>query len=473
MINALIITFFLVMTGTAYMMWAVGENHQGRMDLARTQAYYVAQYGVLNRGLTELRTRQIETLPPDREHLPSGKFYSGRQDELGVYTDTYIERVSGIDQDIYMQQLEYKVWSTGHVELKDQGMVRDVTRTINMVFRLRSYSAYMYLTNYEMTMFDEIIWFYTDDTLHGRVHSNSQIGIKQRPVFYGPVSTCADDFIHGPGYNPYFAHEPQFNAQKVFFPTTAEKIRTGASSGGCFFDNDNGRLQSRLTGQNGAWVLEQWTQGTPYNEQHIAVFQTIGMPANIFIEGDVELSGTVTGIQTIGCSGDLRLIDNIYYADVSPNNPGGSDRWLSYNGSSHLLGLISEQRIVIQDTNENGHGNSMNGSDITITAALVALGESFTFQHQNDEWDTYQWCADGINGQDERGDIRLRGSVTQVRRGYVHRSNCGGTGYWKDYLYDRRLDRTPPPCYLDAVDEEGYALFDPIYWAEDASFIVN
>ena len=58
------------------------------------------------------------------------------------------------------------------------------------------------------------------------------------------------------------------------------------------------------------------------------------------------------------------------------------------------------------------------------------------------------------------------GSVTQWRRGYVHRSNHGGTGYGKDYNYDFRFDERPPPFYLEAMDEDGHGLFDIISWGE-------
>jgi len=155
-------------------------------------------------------------------------------------------------------------------------------------------------------------------------------------------------------------------------------------------------------------------------------------------------------------------MDNICYANVDPNNP------VVEEDSPHMLGLISEQKIVIKDTYANGRADSQAGSDITITAALVALGESFTFEHQNDTDDTYRFCTgDNAGSDDERGIIRLRGSVTQHRRGYVHRSNCGGTGYEKDYVYDNRLRNTAPPCFIEAVDENGSGLFDIVQWKEE------
>ena len=93
---------------------------------------------------------------------------------------------------------------------------------------------------------------------------------------------------------------------------------------------------------------------------------------------------------------------------------------------------------------------------------MVALGESFTFEHQNDDWEAYQGPT-----PDERGIIHLVGAVTQKRRGYVHRSNHNSTGYGKEYHYDFRLDHYPPPYFLEALDEYGHGLFDIISFGEE------
>ena len=453
MINTLIIVFFLVLSGTAFMMWAVDEAFQAEFDLARTQAYYVAQNGILERALTSMRTRQIETLPAGVEYFPQGNWRGLGGSSIGRFHDVLLKRVdNNVNQDIFNKAYEYDLVGTGTVMLEGYGEPREITRTVTMRTHLRTYASYMYLTAFEQTMFAEIIWFWGPDTLHGRVHSNDWIGI-HGGTFYGPVSTSKSRWATGSTpRNAHFAVDPQFNVPDVYFPTTADALRACAT----IIDNDYGELQSRVA-------------GTPYDPNTVRNVVTIPYGGGVFIEGDIELFGTqVSGNSNLGCSGDMKLIDDIRYADVTPGNIGyWEDRW-SDNGSQHMLGLISEQRIVVQDTEANGHGNSQNGSDIIITAAMVALDESFTFQHQNDSWNTYIWCTGEHTGQsDERGAIRLRGSITQVRRGYVHRSNCFGTGYDKDYVYDNRLDSQAPPCFIEAVDEDGNAMFDIVWWQEE------
>jgi hypothetical protein len=96
-----------------------------------------------------------------------------------------------------------------------------------------------------------------------------------------------------------------------------------------------------------------------------------------------------------------------------------------------------------------------------ITAAIVALGESFCFENQNDPDSGYDFGS-----QDDRGTIYLFGSLTQKRRGYVHRSNRTSTGYAKKYVYDKRFLHQRPPCFFDAVDASGRGLFNVVQWGE-------
>jgi hypothetical protein len=157
------------------------------------------------------------------------------------------------------------------------------------------------------------------------------------------------------------------------------------------------------------------------------------------------------------------LVDNVKYLESDPRTG-----WFEHEGFPHMMGLVSESNIIIKDNfvngKEDGAGvapNDHGRHSIIINAGMIALGESFTFEHQNDDWELYQGTT-----PDERGYIYLKGAVTQWRRGYVHRSNHGGTGYGKSYNYDFRFDRRPPPYYLEATDENGHGLFDVVSWGE-------
>ncbi|MBL0059974.1 MAG: hypothetical protein IPP40_00340 [bacterium] len=136
------------------------------------------------------------------------------------------------------------------------------------------------------------------------------------------------------------------------------------------------------------------------------------------------------------------------------------------DNASSIIGIVSEQWIYIANTWENGRENKTgtppNNHDIVITAAIVSLRGSFQLEQMNDVNDPYI----SPTNPDERGNIVMTGSITQWRRGYVHRSNRGGTGYNKVYHYDNRFGYRRPPCFLGASDEDGRVLLNMVQWGQ-------
>ncbi len=447
-ILAAMMLIFLIGSGLAYMKWAADEGVENQYERAAIQANYLAQSGICERGFPYLRSREPGNLPRGRVDLPSGGI-SG----VGNYNNTYVYRiVEHSGGNVFRQTNFYTIYSTGVVTYEDsRGNDVRVTRDRNLTILLRSFVNYMYLTDSETTIFGEVIKFWSPDTLYGRVHSNDQIAIRERPVFYGPVSTTAGDFWHGPGYNPYFEYPPDFNAPMVVVPDEATKVRNCAGSSGLTFDGEN-QFNHRLVfnGQNGLSVFK-WRIGEPYNDSLVYNGPPLHDQA-IFFFGPLELMGRVQGSVTVGASETIRLIDDIWYVDSHQNGEVDSS-------SSNVLGIVSEGDIFVANTWANGRMNSEQGTDIKINGGLVALGESFPFEDQNDVWEIYQGPY-----PDERGSIRMWGSIVQKRRGYVHRSRHGGTGYGKDYHYDFRFNTMPPPCYPDATDQHGHSLFDVVAW---------
>jgi len=172
---------------------------------------------------------------------------------------------------------------------------------------------------------------------------------------------------------------------------------------------------------------------------------------------------------TIGCDSDIRLIDDVMLEGTNRVNGTLPD------DATSIIGIVGEQWIYIGNTWENGRANRTgtppNNRDIVLTAAIVALNGSFQLEQMNDVGDPYI----GPN-PDERGNIVMTGSITQFRRGYVHRSNNGGTGYNKVYHYDNRFLSQRPPCFLGATDEDGRVLLNMVQWgqaSEDPVDIAN
>jgi len=460
LIMSVVIVALLVATGLGYMKWASDERWDSEYERATIQAYFVAQTGLMERGLVFLRTREPSDLPQGTVILSPGPVMNGRE-VVGTHFNNNVQKVvGGGDGNVFQRTDDYDVFSTGRVFFRGQKSreLVPVERTATMRARLRSFANYMYLTDIETTQYGEIIWFWTPDTLWGRTHSNDYIGLKYSPTFYGPISTCKREFRYLSPQNIYFAYPPVFNAPPVHFPTTAKTLRASAQH----FSNNNGRLMTwiRMRGAAGIDIFQYSIGSTPAE----SLVAHINPPswAGIFVDGQVEVEGILAGQLTIGSAENMWLVNNVQY--LGSNAMTGH---FAEANMTHILGLVSEKNIIIKDNFVNGKENGaaagadQNRQSIVINAGLVALGESFTFQHQNDDWEAYQGPT-----PDERGYIWLKGAVTQQRRGYVHRSNHVGTGYGKSYHYDFRFDRRPPPFYLEALDENGHGLFDIISWGE-------
>jgi len=476
---AIIMIGMLIFTGLAFMKWGADEGWEAMVEKARLQAYYAAHAGIMDIGFDRLSHLDPSTVPPQIP-LPLGgeTVTDAKGVPVATVENVWIKRSPNTLGEGLADASFLDVWAVGRVDFEDyQGNDVSVRDSLSLTVKSLSVSNFLYLTNLETTVFGEVIKFWSPDTLEGWVHSNDTIAIMQSPVFYDHVTTTAPIFWQGPGYNPIFVnYPPTFEYREIVLPEEATEIRNAASSSGLFFDDNFGQLAHRLVfyDQRG-WVLYFWPMGEPFQD----TVRASGPPPTwqaIFVDGYLELQGVVRGQVTVGAKGNpailgkncIRLMDDIRYWFADPVNGSFND---TTGGFTDILGIVSEGNITIGDTWANGRQNQVQGSSIIITAAMVALGESFSFEDQNEPdgvspwefWTSDYTCPIPPNS-DERGDIFLWGGVTQYRRGYVHRSNHNGTGYDKEYHFDDRLEEMSPPFFIDATDSEGFAHYEIISW---------
>jgi type II secretory pathway pseudopilin PulG len=454
----------LLATSAAYMRWATDESLQSAESAAAMQAYYLGQMGIVERGFLWLRTQPAGQLPVEQP-LP------GRQvPGFGSYGTVNIRRLIGQEAgDFWAIQTRFRISAVGTVRIpvyrEGRNGYEDVNRLAVLYVEVRNFADYMYLSDEEMTNFGDRIKFWHGDTLEGRVHSNSEIAIMQDPVFYEQVSTTECDFWRGTAYAPVFlGPDPLFRTAAVQIPQMAERLRQGAAAAGYFYSEVG--MTHRAVFRGATVTFYKWPTGAPFDS---TITWSVGLVPNmcVFVDGPLELKGTVTGQVTIGSAGTLRLLDDIKYSGNLRDGWYIPDTELRTN--QNVLGIVSESEVKIANTRENGRENAAglglnqtnrNLADIVITAAVVALGESFTFENQNDPDSGYVFDS----SPDDRGQIFLFGSITQMRRGYVHRSTNNSTGYLKKYKYDKRLLQRRPPCFFDVTDEHGHALFNVVQW---------
>lgn len=487
-ILAIIMIGLLIFTGLGYMKWGADESLEVSYQKARLQAYYAAHGGVIDIGYADLRSLSPGTIPPEPVLLGGGVItdYKG---EVMSYVHEVIRAPDINEMSTAMADYNYvDIISIGKVTTKGyDGKEYAVFDTVSMKIRLLGLANFLYLTDLETTIFGEVIKFWQYDTLNGWVHSNDTIAIMNNPVFYDRVTTVAPIFWQGIGFNPQFInYDPIFEYREIYLPTEATEIRNAAAAGGAFFTSENGNYSHRLVfNDRRGWTMYRWIFGLPFDST--TAYPVGGGPPPawqaIFVDGYLELMGVVRGQVTVGARGHpdpssdyygwhcIRLMDDIRYYFADPANGTFND---TTGGNEDILGIVSESHITIANSPANGRENSLQGSNIIITAAMVALGESFSFEDQNEQpgspaWEFYTGdynCPEPPNS-DERGIIYMHGAVTQKRRGYVHRSNHGGTGYGKQYLFDKRLNSMSPPYFLEATDSEGHAHFEVISWGNN------
>lgn len=165
----------------------------------------------------------------------------------------------------------------------------------------------------------------------------------------------------------------------------------------------------------------------------------------IHVTGTVGISGQLVGRVTLRATNNIVILDDLRYG----TNPATTGQCVD------VLGLLAEQNVIVADNALNNQVNSLQGDvsqgnkrllddtkDLTLHAVIMALGTSFRVQNYNTGPTTGNPC----NGIDwGRGCLLLLGGLIQEARGAV--ATTIGTGYIKQYTYDRCANLRPPPYF--------------------------
>jgi type II secretory pathway pseudopilin PulG len=163
--------------------------------------------------------------------------------------------------------------------------------------------------------------------------------------------------------------------------------------------------------------------------------------------GEARIRGTYTANMTIFAMSDIVVTGNLVKG--------------SFNGSDPILGLIADNYVRVAHSvggaavydPDNGActstatASTAPATQLTIEAAILALKHSFLV----DNWR----CRFSPAGQHQ---LTVIGAIAQKHRGPTGSgTQAGGSGYWKDYRYDRRLKFRSPPKFLDPL-QSGWRL---------------
>ncbi len=184
----------------------------------------------------------------------------------------------------------------------------------------------------------------------------------------------------------------------------------------------------------------------------------------LFVTGRVILSGTLNAKLTVAATGQIMIGDDLKYAIAPGSAPCAS---------ANILGLISQDSILMADNTINAPWDYTNGAqldpnntarnygrttDETVQAVILTLA-SFGTENYANGGTSQQPCNGTAVG---RGCLALTGGLIQEQRGAVGTS--GQTGYTKRYAYDICAFQTPPPYFptTGRYDRNRYYEIDPV-----------
>jgi Tfp pilus assembly protein PilX len=311
-----------------------------------------------------------------------------------------------------------------------------LTKCLQIKVGQQNFSRYAYFSDLEKSPSGSTIWFVTQDEFFGPVHTNDQMHIYGSPVFHDEASSneSSIDYYNGgpPSDNPQFLGGLTLNASRIPLPTNTSMILTKANeSGGLKLTGNPVHIKFLVDG-SGNRSLSVSINGGAYN--------TMAYPSNgvIYVQGRVQVEGKIKGQVTVGCNGDIQIMDNIVYNTDPRVDPTSTD----------LLGLVSDQNVVMMNTTAN-----KDTADETVMAAIMALNTS--------------WTVESYDSGSPRGKLIVYGGIIQKQRGPVGTfySSTGqiATGYEKDYSYDPRLMDNPPPAFptTGQVEKVAWTELDP------------
>ena len=276
-------------------------------------------------------------------------------------------------------------------------------------------SRFFWFTNTEGS-----VYWITGDTVWGPLHTNNYLNTSGYPVFYGKVTArrgISPSPTSSSNHAKYYGGwEVGINSSVPTNMTTLVNAAMAAHGSNpvntmCYY-NQNISLNFQSNGD----VIR--TVGS--NPPDTVSISTIAPTGAIYCTQQVRVKGVFNGQLTIYSLGNLWIDDDIVYADNPQTNPNSDD----------LLGLVSNQNIIITD-------NTANNSSVVINATVMAVNGSF--------------YAQNYSSRPVAGTLTMLGGIIQNTRGAVgtFSSYTGNiiSGFSKRYYFDNRLRSMSPPYY--------------------------
>lgn len=462
------------------------------------EALYYAEAGV------EAAKKLIAQTSPnfDQVYLNSGQI-PGLEGTIsygnGSYTVVLLnnEDDPGYPHPGHTQNLE----KDGRYVIHSKGVASDASKTLEVV--VESFSRFFYFTEWEeapgttglSNISDKYVFFRTNDSMDGPVHSNHALHIAGNPTFTALASSnesayklsgSASDgsiFLGGTNWSRYVGLP--VGPDKVFGTTDdLTDVKNGATVKGRIIDTYDA-TNSEL------WVYRVHFRGDRGMEADL--YRRHLSDADWTFVETLEISSTFNGVVYFHGGGPIhvggKIRDNGAANQIGKLDPsGGTDstvqgRWticsarestdyittsgeiticgdIKYTGNytsgdpfptagtdpGGLLGLVSANNVVIREIGEDT-AQTIRNNGVTIHASIMATSnDQATFSVETA-------LVDGVDGSLGR-QINLLGGIIQYYRGVVGKFTTSGLalGFQKNYRYDTRLYYMTPPAFPLALN---------------------
>ncbi len=525
LLATLIFVFILTTIGIAILTMTRNEIKLSTLQEESTKAFYLAEAGV-ERAINWL---ELQGTPPGAGDVPLDFDGSHPYEELdtGKYTvNLYLEFYPGGMVAQYI--IETEGWITRYDDSKS-------IRKIKTAVKIANFAEYAYFSDDELFpnnfnisgssgYVGAKIWFTGNDTLGGKVHSNSQFHMVDVPIFLDKLTSTAltiefwgdaylEDGSDFPGFTPpgnYKLNIPEiplplyrnisdlddvFSLQRiaggswsksdiqalgdgVYVPNVAGP--GSGVSGGIYIQGDANIIESNVDGSAGtAGPNSEITVVQGVNVTIItSVMEPIVLPSGSFLNGNPAGGDTIPANTTL-----LRV---------------GADTYKSYQGITNGLLFIDGSINSLYGDNHRGKMTIASNESINVTdniyyydrdedlsifdddieaiddsLGLIAAADFVIDRYapHNIEVDAIimalntSFFYDGWN-LDSKGTLSLLGGLIQEARGPVGTHSAGTkiTGYSKNYNYDIRMANPSGghiPPYFPTTGR-----YEKIYWKE-------
>ncbi len=308
------------------------------------------------------------------------------------------------------QEVDYTITSVGTVNGSSRTVSLDSARRI-------SWAQYALWSNN-----NRHIYFKDNEEFQGAVHANTALYFSGDPVFNGKVTSASTWYggsISAVTFNKGFTMGvPAESLASVNFADLESKADLILS----------GITTVTLNGTNmvASNARKGWSNTTvPLPENGLVYIKAVSDSSSSRY-GDLNINGELKGRVTFVAERDINITDHVTYNTDPKVNSKSKDE----------LGLISNRDVVVKTSAPD---------NLKIYAHILATGNVTSYSTDG------SFGVQSYNSGSPRGTLTVHGGIAQDYRGAVGTFNTSSgktsTGFEKNYTYDTRFAKNPPPHY--------------------------